>query len=107
MSNPFHTAQLAQDLSTGSYIVVNRSRKISTRGDILILFEPHDQVLADRFMIRTKSGANVISVKVACLKDGGAKEDIGFIDIFNGEAMTVGWNCLMEHAELRVPRIAS
>ena len=73
----------------------------------MISFEPHNQVLADRFMIRTKSRAKVISVKVTCLKDGGVKEDIGFIDIFNGEAMTVGWNCLMEHAELRVPRIAS
>ena len=40
-----------------------------------------------------------------CIRD--RSEAIGFIDIFSGETMTVGWNCLMEHGELRIPRIAS
>ena len=29
------------------------------------------------------------------------------MDIFHEESLTIGWNCLLEHIELRIPRIAS
>ena len=69
-------------------------------------FEPHEQVLADRMIIHSRDGNDIGGVKVTCFLDGGKTEEIGFLNIFNGEVMTVGWNCEMSSAELRIPRIA-
>ena len=35
-ANPFHAAQPAMGLPTGNIIVVNRGRKIATRGDVSV-----------------------------------------------------------------------
>ena len=69
------------------------------------MIKPHDQVLADRMTVRIKNKTSINSVKVAYHSDGSAAKDLGFIDIYNGETIMVGWNCMMDHAELRVPRI--
>ena len=84
-----------------------QGRKIFTRRVISVSFKPHKQVLTGEIVVRTKTGTNIINVKVSCLIDGGEKEDVGFKDIFHGETLTIRWNCLLEHMELRIPRIAS
>ena len=69
-------------------------------------FEPSEQVLADRIVFHSKDKQDIGGVKVTCLLDRGEKEEIGFLNIFDGEIMTVGWNCEMSSSELRIPRIA-
>ena len=54
----------------------------------------------------SRDGNDIGGVKVTCFLDGGKTEEIGFLNIFDGKVMTVGWNCEMSSAELRVPRIA-
>ena len=46
-------------------------------------------------------------MKVTCHLDGGKRKESGFLDIFDGETLTVGWNCEMSSLELRVPWIVS
>ena len=75
-SNPHQDAQPAHSLPTGNTIVVNLGRQIATRGDILVKFWPHKQVLADRISVHTKSGS-----------------DIKGVDLINGETITIGWSC--------------
>ena len=106
-SNPFHATQPTQVLLTSGFRVLNRGRKITTRGEVSVLFKSNEQVLADKMTVHTKSGASLNGIKVVCSKDGGAKEDLGFLNIYNGETIMVGWNCMLDHAQLRVPRIAS
>ena len=43
---------------------------------------------------------------MTCLLDGGKKKEIEFLNIFDSEIMTVGWNCEMSSSELRIPQIA-
>ena len=69
-------------------------------------FEPSEQVLADRVSFHSKDKQDMGGVRVACLLDGGKEEEIGFLNLVNGETMTVGWNCEMTSAEIRIPRIA-
>ena len=85
---------------------MNRGRKIKTRGRVSISFKPHEQVLADRLTLHTKDGASINGVKVACLSTAGTTEDLGFMNIYNDETITVGWNCRLDHTELSIPRIA-
>ena len=105
-SNPFHAAQSTQDLPTSGLRVINRGRKIATRGEVSVSFESHEQVLADKMTVCTASGANLDGVRVACNKDGGMKREQGFIDIYSSETLTIGWNCLLDHAQLKFPQIA-
>ena len=43
---------------------------------------------------------------MACLSTAGKTEDLGFMNIYNDETITVGWNCRLDHTELSIPRIA-
>ena len=63
-------------------------------------------MLADRLTLHTTDGDSLYGVKVACLSSAGTTEDLGFIDIYSDETITVGWNCRMDHRELSIPRIA-
>ena len=57
-------------------------------------------------IVNTKDGYSVNGVKVVCITDKGRAKEVGFINIYNGKTLTVGWNCKMEHADLKVPKIA-
>ena len=57
--------------------------------------------------VHSRDGADIGGVKVTCHLDGGNKEESGFLDIFNGETLTIGWNCEMSSLEIRVPWIVS
>ena len=106
-ANPFHAAQPVPGRTTSSgFKIINRGRKIATRGKVSVTFEPSEQVLADRIVFYSQDKQDMGGVKVACLLDGGEKKEIGFLNLFNGETITVGWNCEMTSAELRIPWIA-
>ena len=47
----------------------------------------------------------MVGVRVACLLKRGEKEEVGFLNLFHGETITVGWNCEMTNAEIRIPRL--
>ena len=55
-------------------------------------------------IVTTKDGSSVYGIKVVCTNDKGEDEETGFLNVYNSE--TVGWNYKMEHAELKVPKIA-
>ena len=107
-SNPYHSAQPnpGRRFNNG-FKVINRGRKIATRGRVTVSFEPQDQVLADKMTIHSGDGTDIGGVKVTCHLDGGNKEESGFLDIFDSETLTVGWNCEMSSLEIRVPWIVS
>ena len=107
-SNTHHAAQpLPGKMFNSRFRIINRGRRIATRGRVSVTFEPTQQVLADRMTIHSGDGGDIGGVKVTCHLDGGRKEESGFLDIFDGETLTIGWNCEMASAELRVPWIAS
>ena len=54
-ANPFHAAQPVPGRTTNSgFKVVNRGRKIATRGKVSVTFEAHKQVLADRIVFHSR-----------------------------------------------------
>ena len=107
-SNPFHATQPPQNQPTNSdFKKMNLGRKIKTKGKVSISFEPHNQELTDRLTVHTSDKTRIIGVKMACIDAGNAAEDLGIININDGETMTVGWNCKMDHSELRIPRLTS
>ena len=70
----------------------------------------HDMATADVLANSVSRATNYYTGGAAMasgMREKHLSEAIGFIDIFIGETMTVGWNCLMEHGELRIPGIAS
>ena len=100
-SNPYHATQPVKGMTfSSSFKVINRGRKIATRGRVAISFESYVQVLADRMIVTTKDGSSVYGVKVVCTNDQGEDKMTGYLNVDNGEVLTVGWNCKMEHAEL-------
>ena len=105
-SNPFHATQPTQGLPTSGFRVINRGRKIATRGEVSVSFQSHEQVLANRMTVRTASGANLNGIRVAFSKEGCTKGKLWVLDIYSGETITVGWNCMLDHAQLKVPQIA-
>ena len=68
-------------------------------------FEPTVQVLADKVSFHSKDEQDIGEVRIACLQNGGKEEEIGFLNLTNGETMTGGWNCQMTSAEIRIPQI--
>ena len=102
-SNPHHSAQpsLSRRFNNG-FKIINRGRKIATRGRVTLSFEPQDQALADKITFHSRDGADIGGVKVTCHLDGGSREESGFLDIFNGEILTIGWNCEMSILEIRI-----
>ena len=78
-ANPFHATQPIQGRRTnGGFKIINRGRKIATRGKVSVTFEPSEQVLADRISLFSKDKQDMGGVKVACLLDGGKKKRSGF-----------------------------
>ena len=106
-SNPFHVTQPDhQHTSQERYKIVNRGRKIATRGRVSVTFGPTNQVLADKLTIHTRDGRNTGDIKVTCYQDGATTIVTGFIDLHNEESLTVGWNCELIGEEIWVPAVA-
>ena len=54
----------------------------------------------------TKDRSTIGGLKITCHQDGGTVEESGFINLHDGETITLGWNCGMTGEEIRIPRIA-
>ena len=107
-SNPHHSAQPSPTRRfNNGFKVINRGRKIATRGRVTLSFEPQDQALADKITFHSRDKADIAGVKVTCHLDGGSREESGFLDIFDGESLTIGWNCEMSSLEIRIPWVVS
>ena len=106
-SNPFHVTQPDhQHTSQERYKIVNRGRKIATRGRVSVTFGPTNQVLADKVTIHTRDGHNTGDTKVTCYQDGATTIVTGFIKLHNEESLTLGWNCELIGEEIWVPAVA-
>merc|ERR1712020_821374 len=106
-SNPYHVTQPThQQNSQEQYRIINRGRKIATRGRILVTFGPTNQVLADKLTIHTRDGRDTGDIKISCYQDGATTITTGFIDLHNEEHLTVGWNCELIGEEIWVPAVA-
>ena len=105
-SNPFQAAQPTQNLPTDGYRVINLGRKNRARSGITITFRAHRQVLADHMVFETGDGSNLENVLVECHFDNNTRASHGYINIYHGEDITLGWNCRMEHYDLKIPRMA-
>ena len=88
-SNPYHATQPVEGATFSSkFKVINRGRKIKTRGKVTISFEPHVQVLADRMIVNTADGSSVYGVKVVCTNDKGKDEATGYRNVSNDQNQT-------------------
>ena len=99
-SNPHQVAQFATNLEA-----INMGRKIKARGNITLSFLPSKQVLSDRIVFHTFNKAELWNVLIRCSMHNGTKEEMGYMAIKNNEAITVGYNCKLEHHLLSVPQV--
>ena len=54
-ANPFHAAQpILGRTTSGGFKIINRGRKIATRGKVSVTFESSEQVLADRIVFHSR-----------------------------------------------------
>ena len=104
-TNPHLALQPVQNLPTDGYRVFNLGRRNKARSGVSISFLPHRQVMADRMVFKTEDGSNLENVMVKCHLDNNTVASQGYISIFHGEDITLGWNCLMEHQYVDIPRM--
>ena len=104
-SNPYLALQPVQDLPTDGYRFHNLGRRLKARSGVIISFLPHQQVMADRMVFKTEDKTNLDHVFVKCHLDNNTMASQGYINIFYGEDITLGWNCEMTHHHLDIPRM--
>ena len=99
-SNPHQSTQFATNLEA-----INMGRKIKARGNTTLSFLPSKQVLSDQIVFHTVNKAKLWNVLIRCSMHNGTKEEMGYMAIRNNEAITVGYNCKLEHHFLSVPQV--
>ena len=104
-SNPYIALQPVQNLPADGYRFTNLGRRIKARSGVIISFLPHQQVMADRMVFKTEDGTNLENVMVTCHFNNNTEASQGYINIFYGEDITLGWNCQMENYHLDIPRM--
>ena len=83
---------LYRQLCTTQIVSLTSREKMSrSRCEDIKMIETLICVIPDE--LPTEPSEQVMAVKVTCLLNRGEKEEIGFLNLFDGKTMTVGWNC--------------
>ena len=105
-SNPFHVTQRKTQTSPEQHKIVNRGRRIATKGKVSVKFGPTKQTLADKLTIHTEDGHSTGDVKITCYQDDATTFVSGSIKLHDKESLTLGWNCVLIGEEIWVPAVA-
>ena len=106
-SNPYQVAQPTLNLPPSGPEAKNMGRRIKARGDLKISFTPTEHPLADQIVFHLDNKSKLWNVQIECTLHNGTKNKLGYLTIRNGENISVGYNCKLEHTYLSVPKITT
>ena len=82
-------------------------RRIKARGNLTLSFIPSKQALADQIVFHIGTGSKLWNVRIQCTMHNGTENWWGYLSIRNGECISIGYNCKLEHIYLSIPQVTS